>query len=81
MFEKEQFIADCRAALDGWRASRDVREVVARAVSDPAGLIQSLGEPKQGAVQCVHQSPELTILNVIWPVGQIVMPHNHEIGR
>ena len=31
MFDKEQFIADCRSVLQGDRVSRDVREIVARA--------------------------------------------------
>lgn len=79
MFGKEQFIADCRAALHGEQAPRNVREVVARAVSDPAALMRGLGEPQKGAVDILHRSPELTIINVIWPVGQIVMPHNHAL--
>ena len=79
MFDKEQFVADCRAALDGERGSRNVREVVARAVSDPAALIQGLGEPQKGSYDVLHRSPELTMINVIWPIGQIVMPHNHAL--
>jgi hypothetical protein len=50
MFDKDQFIADCRAALEGDRASRNVREVVARSVSDPAGMIEGLGELKSGGI-------------------------------
>ena len=79
MFDKEQLIADCRSALDGNRAERNVREVVARAVSDPGAVIRALGEPKQGGIHCLYRSPELTIINVIWHVGQIIMPHNHEL--
>jgi len=79
MLDIEQFIADCRAALDGDRASRNVREIVARAVSDPAGVARAFGEPAKGGLNIVHRSPELTILNVVWPAGQIVMPHNHQL--
>jgi predicted metal-dependent enzyme (double-stranded beta helix superfamily) len=79
MFDKEQFIADCRAALDGDRASRNVREVVAHAVSEPHATLRGLGEPQNGGFDVLHRSPELTILNVRWPVGQIVMPHNHAL--
>ena len=77
MFDREQFIADCRAALDGERGARNVREVVARAVTDPAAVIQGLGEPKQGGVQPLYRSPELTIINFVWPAGRVIMPHNH----
>jgi len=77
MFDQEQFIADCRAALNGERAARNVREVVARAVAEPAGLMHALGEPKQGGIEALHRSPELTIINVVWRPGMIAMPHNH----
>ena len=35
MFDREQFIADCRSLLGGERAAHGVREIVARAVSAP----------------------------------------------
>src|SRR5215469_1568487 len=77
MFDREQFIADCRAALDGGRASRDVREVVARAVSDPDAVIRGLGALKPGGIEALHRSPELTIINISWPPHMVIMPHNH----
>ena len=79
MFDREQFIADCRAALEGDRASRNVHEVVTRAVAEPNELMRGLGEPEKGGFDVLHRSPELTIINVLWPVGQIVMPHNHAL--
>jgi predicted metal-dependent enzyme (double-stranded beta helix superfamily) len=77
MFDKEQFIADCRTALGGSHASRDVREVVARSVSDPDSVVRALGEPKPGGIEPIHRSPELTIINVFWPPHMVIMPHNH----
>jgi predicted metal-dependent enzyme (double-stranded beta helix superfamily) len=79
MFDREQFIAECRTALNGDRSSRNVRDVVARAVSDPASMMRGLGEPAKGGFDVLLRSDELTILNVLWPVGQIVMPHNHAL--
>jgi hypothetical protein len=40
MFDLDQFIADCRAALAGDRSHKFVNEVVARAVSDPSGVLR-----------------------------------------
>ena len=77
MFDKDRLIADCRAALEGDRASRNVREVVARAVSEPDQVIKALGEPRAGGIQPIHQSPELTIINVLWPANMVIMPHDH----
>jgi predicted metal-dependent enzyme (double-stranded beta helix superfamily) len=79
MFNTEQFIADCQAALAGDRALRNVREVVGRAVSDPPALMQALGEPTKGGLNVLHRSDELTVLNVLWPLGLIAMPHNHAL--
>jgi hypothetical protein len=45
MFDLEQFIAECRTALAADPSHRLVREVVARAVSEPAGVLRGLGEP------------------------------------
>lgn len=41
MFDTEQFIADCRSALAADESPRLVREVVARAVADPAAIHHS----------------------------------------
>lgn len=79
MFDKDQFVADCRAALDGANTSRNVREVVARAVSDPAAVIAGLGEPKPGGIVPLHRSRELTVINVFWPPNMVIMPHNHSM--
>ena len=66
MFELDQFIADCRAALAADKSHKSVCEVVARAVSDPAAVLKQLGEPKRSEVRTLYHSSGLTILNVIW---------------
>jgi predicted metal-dependent enzyme (double-stranded beta helix superfamily) len=54
-----------------------VREVVARAVSDPTAVVAGLGEPRRAEVQRLYSSAELTILNVIWGPLMTIMPHDH----
>lgn len=78
MFDLDQFTADCRAALSE-RSRKHVCEVVARAVSDPAAVLKALGEPKRGALQTLHRSSDLTILNVIWTPHMYRVPHNHQM--
>ena len=75
----ERFIDDCRRAHAEDRSHKAVREVVARAVSDPAAVLRMLGEPKRGEVQKVYHSPSLTILNVIWAPYMTIYPHNHRM--
>src|SRR4051795_4984913 len=79
MFDLAQFTADCRAALAADRSNRHVREVVARAVAEPGPLLSSLGEPKLAALHKLHQSLDLTILNVVWAAMMTIMPHNHSM--
>jgi predicted metal-dependent enzyme (double-stranded beta helix superfamily) len=78
-FDLNRFIADCRLALAQDQSHKSVREVVARAVSDPACVLKGLGEPKRAEVQKLYHSDDLTILNVIWGPKMTIMPHNHEM--
>lgn len=78
MFDLDQFFADCRDALSQDRSPQAVREIVARAVSEPAAVLKALGEPRRGQIQCLYRSPELTILNVIWAPKMTIFPHNHD---
>lgn len=80
MFELEQFVADCRDALSQDRTFAAVREVVARAVSEPSAVIKAIGEPVWGQIQRLHHSPELTVLNVIWAPKMTIFPHNHAMA-
>lgn len=75
----ERFIADCRAARAADATHKAVREVVARAVSQPATLLAALGEPRRAEIQKLYHSPELTILNVIWAPRMTIFPHNHRM--
>jgi predicted metal-dependent enzyme (double-stranded beta helix superfamily) len=79
MFELDQFIADCRAALTADKSHKYVREVVARAVSDPAAVLNRLGEPRRSGIHKLYQSGDLTILNVIWAPHMTFVPHNHQM--
>jgi predicted metal-dependent enzyme (double-stranded beta helix superfamily) len=79
MPDLERFIADCRAAHAADKSHKAVREVVARAVAEPAAVLKWLGEPKRGEVQKIYHSPELTILNVVWAPYMTIYPHNHRM--
>src|SRR5262245_42517730 len=79
MFNLENFIAECRAALAADPSHKLVREAVASAVSDPTSILKGLGEPKRAEVQKIYHASDLTILNVIWGPMMTVMPHNHQM--
>jgi predicted metal-dependent enzyme (double-stranded beta helix superfamily) len=77
MFDVDQFIANCWAAVRADSTHKSVREVVARAVAEPSAVIAGLGEPKRAEIRKLHCSEKLTILNVVWGPGMTIMPHNH----
>ena len=79
MFEVDQFIADCREALTQDRGGMAVREVVAKAVSEPSGVLKALGEPTRAGLKRIYHSPELTILNLTWGPMMTIYPHNHNM--
>lgn len=59
------------------------REVLTRAVRSSGEMADSLS-PRAGGLQILHNTPDLTILNVVWAPGMYLVPHNHlmwaEIG-
>jgi predicted metal-dependent enzyme (double-stranded beta helix superfamily) len=77
VFDLDRFIAECRTAVLADPTHHAAREIVARAVSDPAAVIAALGEPARAEVQTLYACDELTILNVVWGPGMTVRPHNH----
>jgi len=79
MFDLDRFVADCCSALAADKSHKLVREVVARAVSDPAAVLGALGEPTRGVLQTLHRSADLTVLNIVWPPYMTLMPHNHNM--
>jgi len=79
MFEKERFIEDCRAALKESNAHAAIRELVAKAVSDPTQLLKVIGEPTRGGVETFYKSDDLTILNLCWGPQMVFKPHDHRM--
>ena len=79
MFDLDQFISDCRAIVAEDASHKLVREIVARAVADPAGVLKGLGEPRLGSVEALYRGDDLTILNVVWPPLFTIMPHEHRM--
>lgn len=80
MFDLDQFIADCLAARGSDHPVRNIREVVAQAVCEPAAVLRCLGEPRRSAMQKLYHEPGLTILNVVFGPGMSIPPHDHRMS-
>lgn len=79
-FDLEGFIEDCKAAVAAGEAERAVEDLVARAVSDPAAVAASLGQPEHAGLRALHRSAELTILDFTWAPWMCIKPHNHNMS-
>ncbi len=75
----ERFIDDLKRANRESEPQRAIDEVLARTVSDPAGVVAGLGVPNVAGLHTLHHSGDLTVLNVVWAPLMILMPHNHEM--
>ncbi|MGH6725040.1 MAG: hypothetical protein ACREB8_00670 [Pseudolabrys sp.] len=78
-FDLDQFVVDCRNALAADRSHKLVREVVKRAVADPAAILKTLGEPQRAALKPLYRSGDLTILNLTWGPHMVLLPHDHKM--
>lgn len=79
MFETQQLISDCRAALDESDVHGAIDEIVKKAVSEPGQVLRALGEPQLAGVETIYRAPDLTILNVLWGPRMDLHPHNHNM--
>ena len=73
----DRFIADCVEANNEADAQAAVKEVLARAVSDPKAVLSALGEPDRAGLNVLHRSPTMTIFAAMWTPRMNLMPHNH----
>jgi len=75
--DMDRFVEDCvRASLE-IDPQAAVREVLARAVSDPKAALRAIGEPAKAGMNVIHRSPNLTIFAATWTPQMNLMPHNH----
>ena len=79
MFQKDRFVEECRAALKERHAQAAIRELVEKAVSEPAQVVRALGEPKLAGVEKIYRADDLTILNLCWGPRMVFKPHDHHM--
>ena len=78
-FDPNEFVSACRRARSDPMPQQALQEVVARAVSDPAGVLRALGEPGHAGIRDLYRSDDLTVLNVVWAPHMTIMPHDHRM--
>jgi predicted metal-dependent enzyme (double-stranded beta helix superfamily) len=78
MFDIDTLIDDCRTALLETEPRLAVREVLERAVARPEEVADAL-RPTEGGINLLHQSDELTVINVVWAPHMQLYPHDHRM--
>lgn len=78
MFDVDQLIADCQAAIAETEPRRAIKEVLARALARPTELAEALN-PVEGGLTLLHQADDLTVIHVVWAPGMELYPHDHRM--
>jgi predicted metal-dependent enzyme (double-stranded beta helix superfamily) len=75
----DAFVADCLAAAAEDEPVAALREVVQRAVADPAAVERSLGTSVSMRTVLLHRSPGLTVHHLVMPPGYATGIHDHRM--
>jgi predicted metal-dependent enzyme (double-stranded beta helix superfamily) len=78
MFDVDTLIADCTSAVKEHDPRRAVREVLVRTLAEPGPVAGAMGKDV-GGLDVLYNSPDLTVLNVIWAPKMSLLPHDHRM--
>lgn len=80
-FDKDEFIEECLQAVRSEdRSSLQVREIVERAVSNPAAIESEVRPWSESPMMTIwHRSEELTALHIVWPPDVDLLAHDHNM--
>lgn len=78
MFDVDSFTAECVAALHESQQRTAIKEVLSRALADPAAVARALPATR-AEIERIHVSPDLTILKVVWGPHMRIFPHDHRM--
>ena len=78
-FDRDRFVEDCVAAGRERDAQAAVREVLARAVSEPAAVLTRLGAGGKAGLDVLHRSANLTIFAAHWAPQMSLSAHDHRM--
>jgi len=79
LIEMETFVEDCIAANKESNPQESVKEVMKKALQNPAEMLKAIGEPTQAGLKVFLRSETLTIFSASWTPQMNLMPHNHKM--
>lgn len=80
-FDKDTFVSECLTAVrTGDSVQQTVKQLVDRAVSDPAAIEQEVRPHTESPMMTIwHRSEELTALHIVWPPEVDLFAHDHNM--
>jgi predicted metal-dependent enzyme (double-stranded beta helix superfamily) len=78
MFDLDSFLDDCITAGGEDEPRTAIKEVLAKAMSQPNEVAAAL-PPERAEIVRLHVSPGLTVLKVVWTPGMTLGPHDHRM--
>ena len=75
----DDVVSRCQMALAEHAPVLAVRDVLDELVADPAALVRALGPVDRGGITTLHNTPDLTVLQVAWTPGMAINPHEHRM--
>jgi predicted metal-dependent enzyme (double-stranded beta helix superfamily) len=77
-FAVDELVAACIGAAETDEPLLATRDVLARVLDDPRAVADVL-RPREGGLHLLHNTPELTVLDVVWAPGMTLLPHDHRM--
>ena len=78
VFDVDELVADCQAALTEDQPPLAVRDVLRRALERPSAVGDAL-QPATGGITLLHRARDLTVLHAVWAPGMQLFPHDHRM--
>lgn len=77
-FDVDELIKDCIAAAAETEPRLATRDVVRRVVDDGDEVTRAFA-PTEGGLGLLYNTPELTVINIVWAPGMTLLPHDHRM--
>ena len=74
--DREELVARCVTASEEAEPRLAIKEVLKRSLPQLPGVA---GKPPTGWLDIWYLSPNLTVLNAVWPPGMRLYPHDHRM--
>jgi predicted metal-dependent enzyme (double-stranded beta helix superfamily) len=78
IFDVDDLVVACIAAAADPEPRLAIRDVIERAVADPAAIASAL-PPTRAEMVALHVSSDLTVLKLVWAPGMVLGPHDHRM--